>query len=83
MILYSYTFTVKTLCFQILYEPLPVLYLYAMNTTSGKLPTLYECPIYRKPQRTDAHYIGSVDLETDIPPSHWTLRGVALLCDIK
>ncbi|ROT80144.1 hypothetical protein C7M84_001143 [Penaeus vannamei] len=69
---------------KVLYEPMPVIYLYAVNTTSGKDPNLYECPIYRKPQRTDATYIGSIDLETmDFPPSHWTLRGVALLCDIK
>ncbi|XP_050711756.1 dynein axonemal heavy chain 5-like isoform X2 [Eriocheir sinensis] len=69
---------------KILYEPMPIIYLYAVNTTSGKDPTLYECPIYRKPQRTDATYIGSIDLETtEYLPSHWTLRGVALLCDIK
>ena len=66
-----------------LYEQLPVVYLYAMNSTCGKNPALYECPIYRKPHRTDASYIGSIDLETDLPTSHWTLRGVALLCDIK
>ncbi|XP_068218270.1 dynein axonemal heavy chain 5-like [Palaemon carinicauda] len=69
---------------KVLYEPMPVIYLYAVNTTSGKDPNLYECPIYRKPQRTDATYIGSIDLETlDYLPSHWTLRGVALLCDTK
>ncbi|CAL4125091.1 unnamed protein product, partial [Meganyctiphanes norvegica] len=69
---------------KVLYEPIPVVYLYAVNTTSGKDPGTYECPIYRKPQRTDATYIGSIDLDTsDYPPSHWTLRGVALLCDIK
>ncbi|KAK3879380.1 hypothetical protein Pcinc_016045 [Petrolisthes cinctipes] len=69
---------------KVLFEPMPVVYLYAVNTTSGKDPNLYECPMYRKPQRTDATYIGSIDLETtDYLPSHWTLRGVALLCDIK
>ena len=44
---------------------------------------LYECPIYRKPARTDVNYIGSIDFESDIGPRHWTMRGVALLCDIK
>ena len=44
---------------------------------------LYECPIYRKPARTDLNYIGSIDFESDIGPRHWTMRGVALLCDIK
>nr|XP_036233287.1 dynein heavy chain 5, axonemal isoform X1 [Bactrocera oleae] len=68
---------------KVLYEQMPVIYIYAINTTAGKDPKLYECPIYRKPQRTDAKYVGSIDFETDFNPKHWTLRGVALLCDIK
>lgn len=68
---------------KILYEQMPVIYIYAINTTAGKDPKLYECPIYRKPQRTDLKYVGSIDFETDFNPKHWTLRGVALLCDIK
>ena len=44
---------------------------------------MYECPIYRKPARTDLNYIGSIDFESDYDPKHWTMRGVALLCDIK
>ncbi|XP_063990451.1 dynein axonemal heavy chain 5 [Diachasmimorpha longicaudata] len=68
---------------KVLYEQMPVIYIYAINTTAGKDPKLYECPIYRKPQRTDLKYVGSIDFETDHNPRHWTLRGVALLCDIK
>ncbi|XP_060809519.1 dynein axonemal heavy chain 5 [Amyelois transitella] len=68
---------------KVLYEQMPVIYIFAINTTAGKDPRLYECPMYRKPQRTDAKYIGSIDFETDSSPRHWTLRGVALLCDIK
>lgn len=68
---------------KVLYEQMPVIYIYAINTTAGKDPRLYECPIYRKPQRTDQKYVGSIDFETDFNPRHWTLRGVALLCDIK
>ncbi|XP_049782831.1 dynein axonemal heavy chain 5 [Schistocerca cancellata] len=68
---------------KVLYEQMPVIYIYAINTTAGKDPKLYECPIYRKPQRTDQKYVGSIDFETDNNPRHWTLRGVALLCDIK
>lgn len=68
---------------KVLYEQMPVIYIYAINTTAGKDPKLYECPIYRKPQRTDAKYVGSIDFETDYNSRHWTLRGVALLCDIK
>lgn len=68
---------------KILYEPMPVIYVYAINSTAGKDPKSYECPIYRKPMRSTSTYIGSIDLETDVNPKHWTLRGVALLCDIK
>ena len=68
---------------KVLYEPVPVIFIYALNSTSGKDPRLYECPVYRKPKRTDANYIGSIDFQTDISPKHWILRGVALLCDIK
>jgi len=68
---------------KVLYEQMPVIYIYAINTTAGKDPKLYECPIYRKPQRTDLKYVGSIDFETEFNPKHWTLRGVALLCDIK
>ncbi|KZC10625.1 Dynein heavy chain 5, axonemal [Dufourea novaeangliae] len=68
---------------KVLYEQMPVIYIYSINTTAGKDPKLYECPIYRKPQRTDTKYVGSIDFETDHNPRHWTLRGVALLCDIK
>jgi dynein heavy chain, axonemal len=68
---------------KVLYEQMPIIYIYAINTTAGKDPKLYECPIYRKPQRTDQKYVGSIDFETDLSPRHWTLRGVALLCDIK
>ena len=87
---------------KILFEQMPVIYMYAINTTAGKdarwfmmmfiffqylfsvnFFRLYECPIYRKPARTDLNYIGSIDFESDIGPRHWTMRGVALLCDIK
>ena len=68
---------------KVLYEQMPVIYIYAINTTAGKDSKLYECPIYRKPARTDLNYIGSIDFESDIGPRHWTMRGVALLCDIK
>ncbi len=53
---------------KILYEPVPVIFIFAVNTTLGKDPRLYECPIYRKPKRTDANYIGSIDFQTDSHP---------------
>ena len=36
-----------------LYEQVPVIYIYAINTTGGKDPKLYESPIYRKPGRKE------------------------------
>jgi len=69
---------------KVLYEQMPVTYIFTINTTAnGKDPKLYECPIYRKPQRKDSKYVGSIDFETDYNLRHWTLRGMALLCDIK
>ena len=68
---------------KILYESMPIIYIYAINQASGKDNKLYSCPIYRKPMRKDINYIGSIDFESDVNPKHWVMRGVALLCDIK
>jgi len=68
---------------KVLYVALPILHLYAINTTGGRDTRQYECPIYRKPRRTDLEYVCMVDLKTKVEPDHWTLRGVALLCDMK
>uniref|UniRef100_A0A8B9NA91 Dynein heavy chain C-terminal domain-containing protein n=1 Tax=Accipiter nisus TaxID=211598 RepID=A0A8B9NA91_9AVES len=45
--------------------------------------SLYSCPVYKKPRRTDLTYIFSLYLKTVQNPDHWTLRGVALLCNSK
>ena len=68
---------------KVLFEPMPVVFIYAINTTVGRDNKLYECPIYRKPDRTSTNFIGSIDIESEKSPKHWALRGVALLCDIK
>jgi len=75
---------------KVLYVPLPLIHLYAVNSTAGRDTKLYECPIYKKPRRTDLEYITMVDLKTgslkdgrSVHPNHWTLRGTALLCDTK
>jgi dynein heavy chain len=39
--------------------------------------------VYRKPRRTDLEYVTMLDLRTNVSPDKWTMRGVALLCDIK
>jgi dynein heavy chain len=68
---------------KVLYAPLPVAHLYAINTTAQKDNRLYECPVYKKPRRTDLTFIFQLNLKTVQHPDHWILRGVALLCDIK
>jgi len=64
----------------VLYVNLPILWLWAINTTADRDKRLYECPVYRKPRRTDLEFITMVDLKTAHHPDHWTFRGVALLC---
>jgi len=74
-----------------LFVPLPVLYVTANSKTEqAKLRREmfgqqgpYECPVYKYPKRTDRFFIFFVTLRTttEKPPSHWILRGVALLCN--
>ncbi|XP_009878765.1 PREDICTED: dynein heavy chain 8, axonemal [Charadrius vociferus] len=68
---------------KILFLQLPVVHMFAVNTTSPKDSKLYVCPLYKKPKRTDLNYITVIYLRTVVSPDHWILRGVALLCDIK
>lgn len=68
---------------KVLFTSLPVIHVYAINSIAPKDPKLYQCPVYKKPQRTDLTFITPVWLKTAQNPDHWTLRGVALLCDIK
>ncbi|XP_071768037.1 dynein axonemal heavy chain 8-like [Centroberyx gerrardi] len=68
---------------KVLFTPLPVIHMFAINSTAPKDPELYICPIYKKPRRTDLNYITGVVMRTAQSPDHWILRGVALLCDIK
>ncbi|KAK2844298.1 hypothetical protein Q5P01_010957 [Channa striata] len=67
---------------KVLFEMMPVIRMFAENN-AVKDPRLYACPVYKKPVRTDLNYIAAVDLKTSLPPEHWILRGVALLCDVK
>ncbi|XP_051538163.1 dynein axonemal heavy chain 5 [Myxocyprinus asiaticus] len=73
---------------KVLFTPLPVVHVYAVSsaTTETKKPqpfSLYYCPVYKKPRRTDLTFIFSLTLRTSLNPDHWALRGVALLCDCK
>ncbi|XP_049886262.1 dynein axonemal heavy chain 8 [Pectinophora gossypiella] len=68
---------------KVLYTPLPVIHVYAINSTAPKDPKLYQCPVYKKPNRTGLTFITPLWLPTIKNPDHWMLRGVAILCDIK
>jgi dynein heavy chain len=48
----------------------------------------YECPVYKYPARTDRYFVFFVSLRPGDPvegpaPSHWGLRGLALLCSTE
>ncbi|XP_076466904.1 dynein axonemal heavy chain 5-like [Babylonia areolata] len=68
---------------KVLYTLLPVVHISATNQEKQRSMNLYECPVYKKPQRTDLTYIFPLMLKTNKNPDYWTLRGVGLLCDIK
>lgn len=68
---------------KVLYTLMPIIRIYANNVFEAKGTTFYECPVYKKANRTDLNYIVAFNLPTTHSPDHWILRGVALLCDIK
>jgi len=70
---------------KVLYTPLPVVHIFSVNMEQRRAgqTMVYECPVYKKPRRTDLTYIAPLMLRTAIDPDHWIMRGVALLCDIK
>ena len=83
---------IKSNKFQVLFTALPVAHVYAMNSADTSVPQgnkkapaihHYACPVYKKPNRTDLTFIFSLALRTTTLPDHWTLRGVAALCDTK
>lgn len=70
---------------KVLFTEMPVICIYAVNSIKNKAVVGYQCPVYKKPNRTGLTYVCELRLNTprDISPTHWILRGVALLCDIK
>ncbi|XP_032289207.2 dynein axonemal heavy chain 8 [Drosophila virilis] len=68
---------------KVLFTLMPVVHIYAIYSTAAKNPKLYTCPVYKKINRTDLNYICPLWLQSNKPPDHWVLRGVALLCDVK
>ena len=62
---------------------LPILYVSCNRKKEEglKSSTVYACPVYKYPRRTDKYLIFRVNLECGTKqPSFWKLRGVALHC---
>ena len=68
---------------KVLFTPLPVAHIYAINTVFQPGTRFYACPVYKKPRRTDLTFITALLLQTSQNPDYWVLRGAALLCDTK
>jgi dynein heavy chain len=64
---------------KVIHVPMPVIHVSAVNMAGDKDPRLCQCPVYRRPKRTDLNYVFDVDLKTQQSPDYWTLRGIALL----
>ncbi|KEP63814.1 UNVERIFIED_CONTAM: ATPase family associated with various cellular activities (AAA) domain-containing protein [Hammondia hammondi] len=68
-----------------LFVPMPVILLEPAGNLEDRRNkqelVFYSCPLYKTPERKGVgNYVHSLDLPTDLPPVHWILRGVALLC---
>uniref|UniRef100_H2XPC8 AAA+ ATPase domain-containing protein n=1 Tax=Ciona intestinalis TaxID=7719 RepID=H2XPC8_CIOIN len=73
---------------KVLFTQMPVVHVYAININQSRDDkrggmSLFPCPVYKKPRRTDLTFIFSLLLRTSQNPDHWVLRGVAVLCDTK
>ncbi|PFH38701.1 hypothetical protein BESB_010430 [Besnoitia besnoiti] len=65
--------------------PMPVILLEPVAATDEEPPPAerfyYACPLYKTLERKGTgNYVDFLDLQTDLSPEHWILRGVALLC---
>ena len=64
---------------KVLFSPLPVVKVTAVNIQVAPDRRKYVCPVYRLPRRTALHYVFDITLPTEDPAEKWTLRGVAAL----
>ena len=68
----------------------PVIHMIPMRQADIKPYSHYNCPVYRTPDRrgvlaTTGHstnFVMFIRMPTDLEPSHWTLRGVALMTSL-
>ncbi|CDJ43280.1 hypothetical protein ETH_00008820 [Eimeria tenella] len=75
---------------KVMVDRMPVVHATAITSTEKRNKGLdygqfepYDCPVYRYPSRTDKYLVFRVQLRSDLHPSHWKLRGTALLCSTE
>ncbi|BES88499.1 dynein heavy chain [Nesidiocoris tenuis] len=68
---------------KVIYTEMPMIHIFAINTTDPRPKDVYTCPVYKKPKRTDLNFITPLWIPCKFTADHWILRGIALLCDIK
>ena len=75
---------------KVMVDRMPVVHATAITPKDKRTKSLeygqfepYDCPVYRYPNRTDKYLVFRVQLRSDLHPSHWKLRGTALLCSTE
>lgn len=76
---------------QVLYSVMPTIWMVPAEITKFRDFKFYQCPLYKTSERrgilsTTGHstnFVMDLRVPTDVAPSHWVKRGVALLCSLN